>query len=253
MIPVARLTTLILASALTCSLTGLKSRAADLLPPAPTLDQDVVELGTGWYLRGDVGYIDYLQPKDVPYGLLGTLPLDGEELDKTWSLGGGIGYQVTSWARADVTIDYRFGAAFGGTRPNPTYALGIIIDHAEVESTSALLNLYADLGTWSGVTPYLGAGIGIGYNRFTDISRKINALGLPPAVEVLAPHATYNLAWALMAGVSVDAGAGFKLDVGYRFTHLGEARTRLDGTAAGIRLDELQAHELRVGARYTID
>ena len=34
-----------------------------------------------------------------------------------------------------------------------------------------MFNGYADLGTWSGVTPYVGAGVGFAYNKlsgFTD-------------------------------------------------------------------------------------
>jgi opacity protein-like surface antigen len=56
-----------------------------------------------------------------------------------------------------------------------------------------------------------------------------------------------------MGGVAVDVGSGFKIDLGYRYTHLGDARTRIDGPGAGIRTDDLKTHEIRLGARYTID
>src|SRR5688572_16959410 len=91
------------------------AQAADLLPPAPSLEgSEIVELGTGWYLRGDIGYVDYVTPRDVGFGLPTVAPLDGERIDKTVSLGGGIGYQFTNWLRADATVDYRFGAEFSG-------------------------------------------------------------------------------------------------------------------------------------------
>lgn len=230
------------------------AQAADLLPPPPVLDRDeIVEVGTGWYLRGDVGYVDYNTPRDIAFHIPTVLPLNGERLDKTFSVGGGIGYQLTNWLRADATIDHRFGAELSGTRPFPTYDLGYVRDQADVESTSYLLNAYVDLGYWSGVTPYLGAGIGLASNRFTNIRREFYALGQPAGTGFPTPHTTNNLAWALMAGVAVDVGSGFKIDLGYRYTHLGDARTRIDGPGAGIRTDDLKTHEIRLGARYTID
>jgi len=251
----ARLSGFVKVSALACSLAAVSAAsAADLLPPPPDLDRDeVVELGNGWYLRGDVGYIDYEKPKDLAFGPPGILPLDAERMEMTWSAGAGIGYQLTSWARADVTVDHRFGAEFSGTRPNPTYAIGYVRDQADLESTSALLNVYADLGSWGGIIPYLGAGIGVSGNRFTNFSRQAYVLGVPAGSGYLEPHTTYNLAWALMAGVAIDVGSGFKLDVGYRYSHLGDVRTKIDGPGPGIKLDEVTAHEVRVGARYQID
>jgi opacity protein-like surface antigen len=230
-------------------------QAADLLPPAPELNfgGEVSELGAGWYLRGDIGYVDYQRPKDVGFYLPGVLPLDGERLESAWSVGGGIGYQISSWLRTDATIDYRFGSEFSGTRPFPTYDLGYVRDRADLESTTLLLNGYVDLGSWSGVTPYVGAGIGVAGNRLTNYTREAYALGAPTGTEFLEPHTTYNLAWALMAGVGIDLGSGMALDFGYRFTHLGEARTRIYGPGPGEKTDELRSHEFRFGARYLID
>jgi opacity protein-like surface antigen len=254
MVAVARLTILSLVSTMVIGLSGA-ARAADLLPPAPSLDavDQVVELGTGWYLRGDIGYVDYNSPHDVGFGVPGTLPLDGERLEKTWSAGGGIGYQITNWLRADATVDYRFGSEFSGTRPNPTYAIGYIRDQADLESTTLLLNGYLDLGYWAGVTPYIGAGIGVSGNRFTDLSRDFYVGDILVASAVLDRHTSYNLAWALMAGVTVNAGAGFALDLGYRYLNLGDVRTRIDAPGVGIKTEDLQSHEFRFGARYMID
>lgn len=250
----ARLTFPIVVSILALGLAGA-AHAADLLPPAPSLDQpdEVVELGTGWYLRGDIGYVDYSTPRDVGFGLPTLLPLDGERLERTFTLGGGIGYQLTNWLRADATVDYHFGAEFSGTRPNPTYSIGFVRDKADLESTVMLLNGYVDLGYWAGVTPYVGAGIGLSANRLTNIAREAYVLGVPNGSLVLSPHTTYNLAWALMAGVAVDIGQGFKLDLGYRYTRLGDVRTRIDGPGPGIKTDDISAHEIRLGARYVID
>ena len=82
-------------------------------------------------------------------------------------------------------------------------------DRADFESGTILFNAYADLGSWYGITPYVGAGIGVSGNRFTNISREAFVLGAPVGAAVLSPRTTYNLAWALMAGVAIDTGVGF--------------------------------------------
>jgi opacity protein-like surface antigen len=231
------------------------ARAADLSSPAPAPmgTEEVVEIGTGWYLRGDVGYIGYTKPKDFGFGLPDSQPLDRVRLDETYSLGGGIGYAFTNYLRADVTVDHRFGAEFSGTRPLITYANGYVRDQADLESTTILFNGYLDFGSFAGVTPYIGAGIGLAGNRLTNISREAYAAGVLVGSGFLQPHTTNNFAWALMAGAAMNLGSGFQLDLGYRYMNLGDARTKIDGPGDGIRTDTLTAHEVRLGARYMID
>lgn len=228
--------------------------AADLLPPPPALDgyEHLVELGTGWYLRGDVGYTDYSTPHDRFFGFSAPPLLDGERLEGTFAVGGGIGYKVNEWFRTDATIDYRARTGFEGTRPFPTFAVGHIRDSGDLDSVSFLLNGYADLGTWSGITPYLGAGIGLASNRLNGVTRRTFLGGTLTDLFPIETHTTNNLAWALMGGFSANVGFGFAVDVGYRYIHLGDVRTRLDATT-GIKTDALRAHEVRIGARYVID
>jgi opacity protein-like surface antigen len=238
--------------------------AADMLPPPPMMDPGppgVVEIGTGWYLRGDVGYVDYHKPR-VDEVVLANTVYATDKLDKTWSAGGGFGYKFTSWFRADVTADYRFDAAFRGTGTAPGFTS---TESAQLNSTSVLLNGYLDLGNWGGVTPYVGAGIGYAQNslgEYTSVRTCLDAFcgtGLAlytPGNVVRAPresHATHNLAWALMGGVAVDAGGGFKLDLGYRYVNLGDAETELNATRGRTRAKDLESHEVRLGVRYMID
>lgn len=275
----ANLRFLIVAGALAGAALGSSARAADMaLPPPPPLEPlaaPITELGTGWYLRGDVGYVDFGKVKDAPYGPHRSDPvppplLDHERLGNTWSFGGGIGYQLNGWFRLDGTVDYRNDARFGATSSASNYVNGFSVDHAKLESTTFLLNGYVDLGSWSGVTPYLGAGVGMAQNRFQDYSGQAvfyptqankdaflipqNATGnvIPPASPIPS-GTTYNLAWALMGGLVIDVGAGFKVDLGYRYAHLGDVRTKLDSFGIGTKLKAVDSHEARIGLRYVID
>jgi opacity protein-like surface antigen len=48
-------------------------------------------------------------------------------------------------------------------------------------------------------------------------------------------------------------GSGLKVDLGYRYMRIGDARTGLEPLQAGIRTKTIDAHEFRVGARYMIE
>src|SRR5829696_7119787 len=82
--------------------------AADFSPPPPPPPGPIVsELGSGWYLRGDVGYLEYSKPKEDPFGQPGAA-LQNLRLRDEFSVGGGFGYQFTNWFRADVTAGVGF-------------------------------------------------------------------------------------------------------------------------------------------------
>lgn len=67
--------------------------------PEPVNDQPV-EWGTGWYLRGDIGAAQ-----------VNIHNLNGANLSPSfpnnWTVGLGGGYQYNNWFRTDVTIDYQ--------------------------------------------------------------------------------------------------------------------------------------------------
>jgi opacity protein-like surface antigen len=169
----------ILLSALALSGASAQASAADLFPPPPPPPLAgapiASELGTGWYLRGDVGYVDYAQPKEA-LGYSAGLAFDSIKLASTWSIGGGVGYSFNGWFRADVTADYRADARITALSSGSSYVHGYSTDVLKLESTTVLLNGYLDLGNWSGVTPYVGAGIGFAHNNLNSYWSQITCL-----------------------------------------------------------------------------
>jgi opacity protein-like surface antigen len=245
-----RLTMIALAS-LALSAADPLAYAADL-PPAPILDDTDEPDSSGWYLRGDIGAMDRILSRGGrDFGSASLPPLVRARFDRDLTVGGGVGYRLSPWFRADVTVDHRFGATFNGTRfaSVSNHAL----DRADLDATTFLVNGYVDLDLWSGITPYLGAGIGVSRNRFAAPERQTSA---PDGTTIILPltSRTENvLAWALMAGVAVELSANLKIDLGYRYTHLGNVNTRPDGPDALIRAKDMGAHEFRIGARYMLD
>jgi opacity protein-like surface antigen len=243
------------------ALVGLSAPAlaADMLPPPPPEPGPAVsELGTGWYLRGDIGYIEYSKPKEA-LGYSAGLPFDSIRLPDTWSFGGGVGYAFNNWFRADVTADYRTSSRIRALSSGSGYVDGFSTDAPKFESTTLFLNGYIDLGKWWGVTPYVGAGIGVAHNRLHDYWSQVTCLTAVCSAVFTSARAMHppgienSLAWALMAGAAVDLGSGFKLDLGYRFVRMGDVQTDLDSGGFGFKLKPLDAHEARIGVRYMID
>jgi opacity protein-like surface antigen len=129
---------------------------------------------------------------------------------------------------------------------------------ANLSSYDVLANVYVDLGTWSSVTPYVGAGVGLSFGHYSTSSTYIQGNGSSYNVSYTSQGGStttedfdrtgsgtyYNFAWALMSGVGIDVYSHTKLDIGYRYLNLGKI-SGISGT--------LYSNEVRVGLRYMID
>ncbi|MCS0503945.1 outer membrane protein [Ancylobacter mangrovi] len=193
--------------------------ADDLLANAP-----VIEDSTGWYLRGDVGYV----VNETPDWSSLNFDSAAADLGDAWLLGIGGGFKLNDWLRLDLTADYRTEADYGSGGLS-----------ADFSAATFLANAYIDLGTWNGFTPYLGAGVGAGFASFDNVDFNGARIGDADG---------WGLAWGVMAGVSVSLGPNWLLDVGYRYLSL-------DGIDLGNGLPDFdqRAHEIRIGARYLIN
>lgn len=107
------------------------------------------DLISGWYVRGDLGYrINDINSVDAPK------PTTAFFIENAWTLGFFGGYKY-KWFRSDVTLDYGNAARFRGDIAGiPEFY------KAKIDSFTLLANVYLDLGTWAGLTPYIGAGAG---------------------------------------------------------------------------------------------
>jgi opacity protein-like surface antigen len=216
-----------------------------LLPPAPILeDESSIET---WYLRGDVGAVHDRHPEAD----LIASPFSGfidRRIGHRAVAGFGIGYRFGPNFRADVTFDHRLNARFRGAAVTPA---GPLLDRGLFQSTALMANGYLELGTFMDVTPYLGAGVGLGRNVLSDHSRVSANPATGETWTRVTGGAEYSFAWALMAGVGYQLSSAFTLDLGYRYVSLGDVKTRRDG--AGVDVAAIGAHEMRVGIRYAFE
>ena len=237
-------------------LVGGGALAADL--PAY---QPPVQSG-GWYLRGYIGQSNQYLDK-ISHPSFATAPeftfLDKGGFDSAPFYGAGVGYQWNSWFRADVTGEYRGKAGFhaldrfdnSGTFNTNDYT-------ASKSELVGLFNAYIDLGTWWSITPFVGAGVGVAYNRIEHF-RDTNVIAGGGGWADTGSKT--NLAWAIHAGAAYRASDRFVVELAYRYLNLGDAQSGIlqnlspgggSGTLAPVTFHNIQSHDIMLGVRWML-
>lgn len=229
-----------------------------------------VEVGSGWYLRGDVGYNASTNPRgDFTYrtfnaGAYSDHTATSADLSDEFTFGLGVGYSFTDMLRGDVTVS-RLSSDFSGSGPCNA-ALGPdcrTVGESELTAYAALANAYVDLGTFVGFTPYVGAGAGFTYVNWDDMQSSNYCGGVPCAANPGATHpgeSDWRFTYALMAGVAYDLSENMKLDLGYRYMKVKDGDMfgwDADSAAEGARGMQgrdpgLSTHEVRLGLRFEL-
>jgi opacity protein-like surface antigen len=211
------------------------------------------------YVRLDGGYRGYDQPDITEDGIY---DLSDDDIGNAWSIGGGVGRYFTNTIRADITYDHHFEAdvtarlldgqaALPGTR-----SFGL-------QSDVVLLNAYYDFNRSGRFSPYIGVGLGVVHHKTLE-GTVLDDCGCTGLIE---EGSGSHVAGAVMAGFTTKlrgdetGGRNLFLDVGYRFLYLGEVATGeviTTGAGGGVSISDdpdvqdIHAHELRVGMRYDI-
>src|ERR1700722_11337762 len=158
--------------------------AADLdLPPPPPVEAPPPApiVGGGWYLRGDVGVgianVNNVRSSfdaDFATGVIAD-QFNSQSVGDAAIIGFGAGYQFNQWLRFDATGEYRSAANYHVIESAVFSCFGVTTrcydnDQGAVSSAVFLANGYVDIGTWWGVTPFVGAGVGGADNFFQAIT-----------------------------------------------------------------------------------
>jgi opacity protein-like surface antigen len=239
--------------------------AADLIEP-PVVEVAPPPVIGGWYIRG------YLGMTNQRLGELRTDLYDDPGIEAHgWHdkggfassplFGGGIGYQFNDWIRGDVTAEYRGSADFNAldwvkfSNSDP-----YTNDYTARKSEWLFLaNGYVDLGQFGPIVPYVGAGIGTSRNTISQF-RDVNVL--TNGASWAATESKWNFAWALHAGLGIQATDRMTVDLGYSFVNLGDARTgklinddpvNYPQPNDGMKFHKLTSHDLKLGIRYAFN
>ncbi len=284
---------LFLASGAAIAMASL-AQAADLPPPPaiePAPPMVAPEFG-GWYLRGDIGIgaqTGAINPVINPNPLIGApAGAFNSFYNSTLSAAGmfdvGIGYQINNWLRFDVTGEYRGGSQFQsleqvGVPPAAGFAQGYQnanFYRAQGTSIVGLVNGYVDIGTWYGITPFVGAGVGVAQNRLSGLtdtgftySPSVFTNGGAPTGGYFSNGSKTNFAWALMTGLDFNVTENLKLELGYRYLNYGKfasggsncfngtganggfSPANCGGSANYLSTGNLSSQDFRIGLRWT--
>jgi opacity protein-like surface antigen len=205
------------------------ANAADLIVDVPA-DQPVAVAGTGWYLSVFAGGVwdSFVTAEDDS-----DVDTDDVEVDTDmgWLIGAAVGTHLFDNVRGEVEISGSSRDVTGATEGATVYSplTGTV-------NTIALMgNLWVDLDTGSGFTPYIGGGLGVG-----TISAVAEAA---PGVTALDADGV-GLAYQVGAGVKVDVADNVALDLGYRFKGVS---AEISGTGTEDTTAHIGSHVVQVG------
>lgn len=264
---------------------------ADLFGTAPppmsysASQSPLAEVGSNWYLRGDVG-LDFdkaptFSMADIsrPNGGAGLLPFSSGLGSSKWhddySGDIGVGYRFNNWLRFEGTYEYRT-AASGSNRnsalcPTSLVAVptggpysGYLYDLTGTSTTvctgalsltrrdsTALAAAYLGLGNYWGVTPYVGGGLGFNADIMTgNVAYTRNDTGTAYSANLTPGSTTVPQTWrTTTGGTTAQPNIGFTTqnwDHSIKQTHYSMAWALM----AGLGFQLSPSVTLDVGYRY---
>ncbi|TPK54920.1 porin family protein [Mesorhizobium sp. B2-4-19] len=236
--------------------------AADYDPPIYTdqaPDYVPVEVGSGWYLRGDVSYLVQKSFKNGDFTFPSAINNENfSESDNAAFASIGFGYHFTDYLRADLNLGYLPGnnVSFSYddsavvTLPTlPTQGSGSLKNYA----FSGILNGYVDLGTYVGITPYLGAGIGV-VRSTHKLSATYTDNNVPANSFNLQDNKTqYSLAYTLNAGLAYQVSKNVSVDLGYQYFSAPSAEYVTAESLTSFPVKKgISNHQVKLGLRYDL-
>ena len=264
--------------------TGLGSGAAmaadipEIIDVPPIVEApEPVSFG-GWYLRGDVGVsahtsadFHFEQLKHVHEGRFIE-----DSIDQGAFVSVGAGYRFNAFFRADVTAEFRGTVGFknligygyicqgfevGECDGNP----GAKIErrnfvHGDLKSHVFMVNGYVDAGVFFGLTPYVGVGVGAARHTVDGIQDWDPGI-LGGGAYTLDTESSWDVAYALHAGLGFKATENLTLELGYSYKNLGDAMSEdwyeytADPALApqrfkGYEIKDIVHHDVHLGMRW---
>lgn len=181
------------------------------------------------------------------------------DFDSGVSIEAGIGYRFLSWLRGEVLLDYMPSVDYSGAA-NFLKVPGRQPVHGSGESLAAFAAVWFDLPAMGRWRPYLGLGAGLARNHMGPMTYEFPGLGPGDYTRVGGASRT-DFAWFAGAGVTVTLTRMLRLDLGLRYSDLGEMRTASGPITivrggqtfvidAGATRTDFRIASLRVSLRY---
>jgi opacity protein-like surface antigen len=241
------------------ALLATAANAADMPSLPPMYVPPIEEAVGGWYLRGDIGMSNQQVGSlfNALYSTATSVTTVNKSFDSGQTFGLGVGYQFNDWLRADVTGEYRGRANFHGF--DRVQAGGPFSDEYTASKSEWLMlaNIYADLGTWYSVTPFVGAGIGaarVTIANFMDINTPTGGVAFGDTAS------KWNFAWAVHAGLAYKVTPRLSIEFAYSYVSLGNGMSGDLITYQGgnslynpMEFRNITSQDLKLGIRWMLE
>lgn len=228
-------------------LPAISAKAADYDPPVYVEQPEEyvpVEVGSGWYLRGDLAYSTNADSTNINFGLT---PVTYSEKEDPIFGSIGVGYHFNNYLRAEFNLGYAPGISQSASyNANGIYADGSLDNHA----WTGIVNGYIDLGTYVGFTPYVGAGAGVLQSNYEINARYVDAA---QDLTFLNDQTQYSFVYTLNAGVAYEIAKNLSLDLGYQYLSAPDAEyASVESLTSWPVKSGLDYHQFKVGLRYDL-
>lgn len=202
----------------------------------------------------------------------------GYYLGGGWRLDAGVEKRSNDQAYANNTADWDsygfdgFGNYVtdlnGAGNPVDTRTTLTVSDKTDVDGTVWMANVYYDMFTHRGFTPYVGAGVGFVWNQLDRTHRTVvqscdneaspGCTGGATVYDTGVLHTeanTISLAAAVMAGVSYQVSDITSIDIGYRYLYLGgtDFAMTINGAESRVEIGDQSIHQIRAGLRFDVN
>ena len=218
------------------------ANAADLDFPESRGGTTNVEYGSGWYLRGHVGVSLGNSENQRFNDGTNSYAFVPQNEDNGYSSGVGFGYTFNPYLRMDATMDYHSGRDWQGLDAGAG-----ITDDSSFVLTNYSLNGYLSLGNTLGISPYIGAGLGV-----VDVKWGNHVIS---GVVGTRDGASYQgMTYSVMAGFDYRLDKNWLLDFEYKYTHVDGGKTVADNAVSSntANSDDFKLQDIRIGLRYEI-
>lgn len=169
-------------------------------------------------------------PVQGSYGLVeGGYSFGKTRVGDAGILGVGGGYQINQWLRSDMILSYR---GWGDVDLRSTTGT-----KNDVWSIPLMFNAYATMPVYKGFGVYAMAGLGASYNK-TDSGYLSGGKG------------KFDFAWNAGAGVEYIFNNCWTVDLGYRYTDLGDAQVKMRDGYDGRKRAGLKSNDVKLTLRY---
>jgi opacity protein-like surface antigen len=192
--------------------------------------------GKDYYGQVNAGFAKGVKPGKSYNGKMGNSGVFGIEA----------GYNVNNNFRASLSMDYTpsYKAKDNNTATTVT---------TKVKSFVTMINLYADITNYNGVTPYLTAGLGVARNKTntTTFSDALSGITINGATKT-------NAAFKVGFGAKYAVNGDVDLDIRYQYVDAGKFNTgktvSLNGASAtadtAVGTGKVRSNQILVGAAY---